>query len=278
MLVGAKMDYSQSKTYGTKAYPVNAEHTTDLLQRIEPMLTPEKLVSRYLKGIDLSQYSPEDLKDKIMLAMNNVEAMTGLILTKTQFKERVAYDRDLYRSFIFTKTNKGPVLSVERLAVVSSDGTRIFDVPAHWVEMGKAFMRQISVIPLLTVFNASGLEQGKANNAGLIFLQAINAYHWVPSFWEITYTAGVCHKDGQMPIVINELIGMEAAIEILGALQTLVTVGSQSIGQDGISQSSGLKNGGNIYQTRIEELEVKKQALMKKIKAINHQKYFLSNI
>jgi hypothetical protein len=139
-------------------------------------------------------------------------------------------------------------------------------------------MRQISVIPLLTVFNASGLEQGKANNAGLIFLQAINAYHWVPSFWEITYTAGVCHKDGQMPIVINELIGMEAAIEILGALQTLVTVGSQSIGQDGISQSSGLKNGGNIYQTRIEELEVKKQALMKKIKAINHQKYFLSNI
>lgn len=278
MLVGANMDFSESKKYGTKAYPVNAEITSDLLQRIEPMLTPEKLVSRYLKGIDLSSYTSEDLKDKIMLAMNNVELMTGLILTKTQFKERIAYDRDLYRSFVFTKTNKGPILSVERLAVVSSDGTRIFDIPTEWLEMGKAFMRQISVIPLLTVFNASGLEKGKANNAGLIFLQAVNAYHWVPSFWEISYTAGVCHQDGQMPVAINELIGMEAAIEILGALQTLVTVGSQSISQDGISQSSGLKNGGNIYQSRIEELTMKKEQVLKKIKAINHQKYFLSNI
>jgi hypothetical protein len=112
----------------------------------------------------------------------------------------------------------------------------------------------------------------------MIFLQAINAYHWVPAFWEVSYTTGVCHTDGQMPIIMNELIGIEAAVSILGSLQALVTVGSQSIGQDGISQSSGLKDGGRIYAARMEELMMKKEQIIGKIKSLTHNKYYVSSI
>ena len=67
----SEQDYP--KGYGNKTYPVLANKISNLIKRVEPILTPEKLTSRYLKGIDLSQYNDDDLKDKINLAMSETE-------------------------------------------------------------------------------------------------------------------------------------------------------------------------------------------------------------
>ena len=82
-------DYDNSKEREQLAYPVEAKETSGLMTRVEPILTPELLKSRYLHGLDLSDYTEDELKQEIMLAMNEIEALTGLTLTKVQFNERI---------------------------------------------------------------------------------------------------------------------------------------------------------------------------------------------
>ena len=192
-----------SKSRPTNAYPVESVETTNLLGRIEPILTPKLLKGRYLKGIE-HDYKNEELKDEIKRAMNEVELLTNLYLTKTQFKERLPFDKALYRSFVYMKTNNGPILSVEEISIESSNGENIYNRPSTWVEAGYFHKRQVNLVPILSIFGAAGLQDGQASNAGLIFLQAVNNFIWLPSFFSITYTCGVCHKDGYLPQVVNE--------------------------------------------------------------------------
>ena len=271
------VDYTDSKTYGTKAYPVEANETTNLFGRCEPIITPEQLISRHLKGIDISDFSNDELKDNIELAINDVELMTNLNIYKVQHKERLPYDRALYKNFVYTKTNHKPILSIESMAVVSSNGENIFELPSTWIESGFLHRGQVNMIPLLSIFGATNLSENQASNAGLIFLRAISNFSWLPGFFEIVYTSGISHEDGQVPKVINTIIGIQAAIEILSIKQTQNKYSSTSIQQDGISQSAA-SNSTQIYQPRIELLEEKRKRLLEKVKAKFMSKYFLSNI
>lgn len=284
-------DYTTTKQFGktvvdgelrnennpTNAYPVESIFTSGTLKRIEPIVTPELLKSRYLKGIDIGKYSNEEIKDHINLAINEVELMTGLNLDKIQFKERKPFDRDHYREFVYFKLSNGPILSLEHISIESSNGENIYNLPPDWVEMGYAHKRQINLIPILSIFGASGLQDGQASNAGLIFIQAINNFQWLPAFFSITYTTGVCHKEGSLPVVLNDILGMSAAIELLSAAQTNFKYNSTSISQDGISQSAS-GQGTQTYKDRIEFLTAKMDRQLKKIKAEFSVKYFLSNI
>ena len=273
--------YSQDqypKDYGNKAYPVLANKTSNLLTRIEPILTPQKLVSRYLKGIDLSDYSDDDLKDKIDLAINEAELLLDTTLTPVRRKEKHPFDANLYKKFIHIMTNFGPVLQINKLSIQSSNNINIFEIPADWIEAARFFQKQINVIPL-TVVGATGISSGQPTGAaGLAFIAAMNGgIDWVPSYWEVEYTTGVCNKEGHAPLVVNELVGAIAAIEILGNLGALNKNTSISISHDGISQSSSTP-GPAVYQTRIGELTAKKQELTKKIRRVIYNTYFVSNI
>ena len=75
-------DYTKSKAFGNKVYPVNAFATSDLMQRCEPLITPELLISRYLKAQEKdikAKYSDEELKDQINLAANNSKRCLNLV-------------------------------------------------------------------------------------------------------------------------------------------------------------------------------------------------------
>lgn len=266
------------KKYGTAAYPVLALETSGLIKRVEPILSPKKLVSRYLKGIDLSDYDDDDLKDKIDLAMNEVELLIGTTITPTVRKEKHPFDINLYRNFIHIMSNFGPILQINRFSIQSSNDKNIFEIPADWIEAARFFQRQINVIPL-TVVGATGISQGQPTGAaGLAFIAAMNGgISWVPSYWEIEYVTGVCNKEGHVPMVVNELIGAIAAIEILGNLGALNINTSVSISHDGLSQSSS-NPGPAVYQTRIGELTAKKDDLVAKLKKIYYNKHFLTNI
>lgn len=266
------------KSYENKAYPVLANKTSNLLTRVEPILTPKKLVSRYLKGLDLSDYDDEDLKDKIHLAMNKAEILLDTTLTPVKRKEKHPFDRNLYERFIHIMTNFGPILQIDKMSIQSSNNIEVFRIPADWIEAARFFQKQINVIPL-TVVGATGVANGQATGAaGLAFLTAMQGgLSWVPSYWEVEYITGVCNKEGHVPVVINELIGVIAAIEILGNLGPLNVNTSISVSHDGISQSSS-NPGPAVYQTRIGELIGEKDELVKNIRKVLYNKYFVSNI
>jgi hypothetical protein len=265
------------KTYPTKKYPVDASKTSNLLGRVEALLTPELLISRHLKGIpEVAKYSNDELKDQIELAMNDVELLTGLALTPVVIMERHPYDYNLYKSFIHFKVNHRPILSVESVKIVSTDNKPLYTMPNEWVEMGLAHKGQINILPLLQTFGASNVTSSGTPSGALIFLQAMNSNAWLPAFWTVEYTYGLC-DEGKLPIVINQIVGMTAAISILSSMQALNRNNSQSLSSDGISQSSS-GQGPQVYAKRIDELTAERERLMQKIKAIFHNKYYLSNI
>ncbi len=273
-------DYSKSKAFGNKVYPVNAFAISDLMQRCEPLITPELLISRYLKAQEKeikAKYSDEELKDQINLAANEFELMSGLRLNKVQDAERIPFDRDLYKSFVYMKTKHGPILSVEEIQIQSSNGESIYTLPPDWIEVGLAHQRQLNLVPILSIFGAAGLQDGRASNAGLIFLQAVNNFQWLPAFFTVKYTHGLSNTEGELPIPVNQVIGMIAAIEILSDLQSANKYTSTSVSQDSVSQAAA-SAGPKIYVQRIEDLEKKRDKTMAKLKAVFSNKYFLSNI
>ncbi|HLD91693.1 MAG TPA: hypothetical protein VI911_11900 [Patescibacteria group bacterium] len=270
-------DYTISKEITNNVYPVISSATSDLLGRCEPLITPDKLKLLYLKGIDLSDYSSDDLKILIEYAVNTFESESKLFVNKVQMKERIPYDRALYAKFLYMKTQHGPIISVEDLSVVSSNGENIFRLPASWVDMGQSHRRQLNLLPILALLGANSLVDGSQNNAGLVFLQAINGFSWLPAFWTVTYTVGLSHIEGQVPKIVNEIIGMIAAIDILSAKQAQIKYNSTSISQDSLAQSSS-GPGNQTYQPRIQMLEEKKAKMMGQVKAKFFQKYYLSNV
>lgn len=270
-------DYTNSKSREQKAFKPDALETSNLLKTVEPLLTPELLVSRYLKKVDLKDYNSDELKDYINRAVNESELLLKMNIFPVQYKERLPFDRALYKSFVFTKVNHGPVTSVDKWTIESSNGETIFSIPNSWVEMGNAHKRIINIVPILSVFGTSGLSDGQPSNAGLIFLNAVSNSNWIPAFFSITYTAGLCGDEGKIPMIVNEIVGMTATINLLSDLQTQYLYNSQSIGQDGISQSSS-GPGNQVFLPRIQFLTEKRDNLIERIKGIFYNKIFMSNI
>lgn len=268
------------KQYGTAIYPVHAAATSGLLQRAEPILTPEQLVSRFLKGIPLTfpngdSFSPADLKDRIYLATNQSELLLGRTIFTEVFKEKLPFDYSLYKAYINLTSTNGPIQALEYLAIVSADGNNIFEIPPTWIETSNFSKNIINVIPLLAAYGINQVS-GAVGNAGIAFLTVMDGLNWVPAYWEIGYTAGLSNTEGQLPAQVNELIGCVAAIAILSEIAPNFIYTSQSQSQDGISQSSsGL--GPRIYQLRIEDLTIKRDEIVKKLKAIFASRYFVSN-
>lgn len=269
------------KQYGTAVYPVHAAATSGLLKRAEPILTPEQLVSRFLKGIPLTfmngdQFTTQELTDRIMLATNQAEALIQRPIVAEVFKQKVPFDYSLYRSYIHIRSEHGPITTLEYLAIISADGNNIFQIPPTWIEAANFSKNLINVIPLLAAYGVNTVS-GAVGNAGIAFLTVIDGLNWVPAYWEIGYTAGLSNTEGQVPVIVNELIGCIAAIDILSEIAPNFIYNSQALSQDGISQSSS-GPGPKIYQLRVEELTKKRDELVKKIRGIFSSKYFIDNI
>src|SRR5690349_12969237 len=117
-------DLSNSKAYGTAMYPVHALQTSGLMRRCEPLLTPEQLRSRFLKGIPLffangDTFSDDDLKDRIYLASNQVELDLKTTIVREQRQEKLPFKYEDYKAYIHLTAEQGPVVSIEELAIVS---------------------------------------------------------------------------------------------------------------------------------------------------------------
>jgi hypothetical protein len=281
--------FTQSKNYGTATYPILASDTSGLMKRCEAVLTPEKLKSRYLKGIPLKfpngdEYSPDDLKDQINLAMNDVELLLGVTITRESFKEKKEFDWQLYKSFLHLKTIHRPILSLESLRIVSSDNQNIFEIPIQWIDASLFYRGEIHIIPLLAAFGATStvgspitVTNQAAGIAFLATLQAGGSVSNVPSYWEIQFTSGLSNTEGQVPVPVNQLIGCVAAINVLSPLAATNIHNSVSLQQDGVSQSTS-GPGVQIYAQRIKELTEQRDEIVRKMKHLFSTKYHIGNV
>lgn len=274
------------RQYGTAMYPVHDSQSSNLLKRSEPMLTPAMLKSRYLKGVPLTfpngdTFTDQDFQDQINLAMNEAELLIGVTITPEERKEKHPFDRSLYQAYIHIKAEHGPIMTLSQLAIVSASDQDIFEIPADWIETANFTKRLINVIPLLSAYGvnttSSAGSPGNVVAGGTAFLMVLSGLSWVPAYWQITYVTGLSKKPGQLPVPVNDLIGAIAAINILSLVASSNIFNSQSLSQDGISQSSS-GPGPNVYKPRIEDLLSKRDELVKKLKAIFSSKFFTSNI
>ena len=277
-------NFSGSRTFQTSAYPIHCSSSSSLLRRVEPFLTPELFRSRYLKGIPdlpfIPRFTDDELKDRINMAMNETEAQIGVTVTREEFRDKLPMDWSLYKSFIHLKPRHSPILSVESLAIVASNDEVIFVVPSMWIETSNASIGQINVVPLLAAFGSSSVTGSPITvtnqGAGIAFLAmwANGNTTMVPSYWELVYSSGLSNKEGQVPTVVNQLIGTNAAINIISQIAQFFLYTSQTLSQDGISQSSSTL-GPRMFQLRIEELTKNRDELIAKIKGIFSKKYVI---
>ena len=270
------------KRITTKTYPSRASNVSDLVQRVEPLLTVEKLKSRYLRGVNLTLpngdvITDDDLQDKIMLATNETEILVGVPVEPIEYSEKIMFDLSLYKKFIHIKTNYKPIIEVKRFAIESADRQILFDIPLEWVEISNGAHGQLNVVPYLTNYGGKTVS-ALVSNAGVAFLATLgDGVRWVPGYWRIEYIAGMCNKSGQVPVVANELIGTLAAMHLLSMLAPADNISSTSLGQDGISQSTG-RAGIDRYRIRMEELEKKKEELVAKLRKVYYKKYYIGEI
>ncbi|GAC1697142.1 MAG: hypothetical protein NVS9B9_19690 [Ktedonobacteraceae bacterium] len=255
--------------------------------RVEPLLTPDKLRMGFLFGIPLQSQikdpisgkrpvmTDELLKDIIIRAVSLVEAETHIDIMPVQRNEKYAYDRPSFESFGYFQLLHRPVSSIDSLNVTPSNNVDVYTVPLDWVETGNLQRGIINIIPLNIALTNTGI-QAPQSSGGSAFLSILAHRPWIPAFWRIVYTSG--YVDGMLPRIVNEIIGIVAAQEVLSMIAaTHAESTSHSLGIDGVSQSIS-SPGPQLYKTRYEELGIKKAMLLGKLKAMYGLKMRSSNV
>jgi hypothetical protein len=275
-------DYSNSRPSVGSIYPVGAQDAQQWL-RVEPLLTPANLKTNFLLGIPLVSYFPhpvtgkreelteEDLKSYISRAVSVVELETGLTLFPVQYKEKHPYDMNFWRSNAHVRVKQRPVTSVENFSFQAANGADLLVINNSWIELGQGHQGQINLIPILpsVATNAVPASMPAASGAGYLSL-FVGGPFWVPSVVNVVYTCG--YPDGRFPRVINEIVGITAAIDILSSLAATYRSGSYSMSVDGISQSQSTP-GPQLFDPRIKQLTEKRAFLIERIKEIYGLKF-----
>ena len=263
-----------------KQYPENAAFSA--WGRLEPLLTPEQVKTRFLMGVPMVlrikdpetnknfRITDEMLKDYIELAVSEAEEETGSIIMPTQFTEKLPFQKQDFEAFGYFQLPRRPIASIEALNVTLADGSDIFDFPTEWIETSNLIHGQLNIIPLAFqgIEAGTGIIGGGINAGGgtAVFFNSLWNRPWVAALFGVTYTAG--WKDGMLPKPVNQLIGAIVAMRVLSQIAAAYALyTSTSLGLDGMSQSVSTP-GPQRFQIRRQELAEERKLLVKKIKKI----------
>lgn len=279
-------DYSNSKFGVGAAFPENA--VEDSYQHLEPLITAAQLKARHLIGIPLVSaakdpltgkpevVTPEMVTEIIRGAVAQAEQDLQIDIFPVRRKEKHPFDQNLYTSFMYFQLNHKPCTSVDKLSVTPSSNNDIYVVPPDWIETAYANKGQINVVPLSVAYVQGTYISPDNTQGGAAFLVIMGMKGWIPAFWQVEYTSGF--KDGMIPRVINDYIGLLAAADILSQLATTYArVQSFSQGIDGMSQSMSTP-GPQIFKVRMDEIEKKLAAIRGKIKSMYGHKIFAGTL
>jgi hypothetical protein len=257
------------------------------IERYEPLLTVDTLKRQFLFGIPLVSMLPNpvtkkrdemtdpDLKEYLRRAVLQAETELNIFITPVEITRRLPFDRAEYRQLGYFKLPEAPVLKITSLKVTTADSTPVYTVPLEWVDPGQLKIGQVNIIPLMPAFIGQGGTLPSFDAGGAAWLSILGQSGWVPSYWQMKYIAGM--DEGAIPVMVNELIGIIAAINILQALAATNRVASYGLSLDAASQN--VSTGGvNLYDPVIEKLELRKKTVMGRLKARWNRKFFVSNI
>lgn len=274
-------DFTNSKKALGSALPENAVDTAR--QQVEPLITVDQLKSRFLWGVPLvsatkdpmtgrSQVMTDDmLADLIESAVSQAELELKIDIFPVQREEKQPFDINLYNSFGYFQLAHRPCSSIDKLSVTPSNELDVYVVPNDWVEGSYLNRGQVNIIPLTVAF-VQGTYIPQQSSGGAAYLQILGNKAWIPAWWKIKYTSGF--PDGMVPRIVNDYIGVQAAMEVLSMLAlTYARTNSHSLGIDGLSQSVSTP-GPQIFKVRLDELEERRKRIEKKIKAIFGYKIF----
>ena len=269
-------------------YPVDAVKTASL-QRLEPLITPNILISRFLFGIPLvsrikdpitgvrARMTGELLADYITGAVSEAEELSSTVIFPVQFNEKKEFDRCEYLSFGYMTTAHRPVYAIDAMRVTPANNVDVFEVPLQWVETANLTKGLINLIPIGIALNGTAYGGGVVTGVGAgaaAFLAILGNQSWIPAFWRIVYTAG--YPNAMVPRYINDLVGSIAAIHVLSELSATFFWGSSSLGIDGLSQSVSLVP--QVFMARMQMLEEQKKKLIKQVKKNCGLLFFVGNI
>lgn len=213
--------------------------------RAEPILTPEQLKQRYLFGIKLQDEKGNDMPREVIqhhisAAISYLEHKMDIIIAPTQFVEDYDYRQVDYTNFNFLQLKHRPLASMEALKAQFPNNVELVTYPKEWFVLEKE-AAQIQLSP--QTGSMSGLIVTSAGTYVPLLFGTRD--HW-PHLFRVEYTAGFCAD--QVPIIINEMIGMQAAIrifEIMGDILHGAGISSESVGLDAASISKQLTASAN---------------------------------
>lgn len=275
-------DYSNSKSGPGGVFLDDAIESE--WNRIEPLITPTQLQNRHLFGIPLVSamkdpitnramvMTPEMLKDVIDRAVSMLEIDTGVDIFPTRVQEKHPFDRHEFESWGYLRVKRRPVATIDKLTITPASGVDVFEVPQSWIETAYLPTGQINLVPILVNQGATGASA----TGNILFLQLLQARPWMPALWLVEYTSGF--PNGQIPRIVNELIGVYAAIEVLSLLgSTYAKSTGHSLGIDSMSQSVSTP-GPQLFETRIAMLKEKRTGLIGKMRSLFGTKLFSSTV
>jgi hypothetical protein len=263
-------DFTNSRYPVGSQFPTGATDAQET-KRVESILTAAQLKDRFLFGIPLVSFFPhpvtgvrqemsdENVQERIIIAVNQAELDLGIVISPVSFSERHPYDYNFWRKHAYIKVKKRPVFSVESYMFKAANGAELLRIDQNWIDMGQAHLGQINLVPIFPALAAQGITATTPTpTASATWALFSGAYNWVPSMIEIAYTCGF--PGGQVPVSLNDYIGLVAAIDILSSLASTYKGQSYSLGIDGIQQSQSFA-GPNQFAPRLEELTRKREAL-----------------
>lgn len=278
-------------------WPEKAIDSAPGLQRVEPFLTPTVFKDRYLFGIPLvspitkEKLTPKHIKDFLQRAASNFELETKVSIFPVIHRHRLPFDPQTYSQFIFLEVPSTPIQQVLNLAICSASysgtteenqnkqyprGMEIYTIPNEWIEMGNATRGIINVNPINPAFSAIGTNAGVAAS-GATILQFIGQQGWVPAYWNIEVMCGLGNKDGSVPAIVNEAVGLKATAMLLDVLIPQYRIVSQSLNMDGMGQSVSNQAYALLQQKRDKAYE-DYMRLVNKIKTMTSNKIFSGNV
>ena len=279
-------DYTNSKSGVGKVFPDNEIEAT--FEFHEPLIGVEKMKELHLFGlplvssiVDPTTGKPDILTETkiqhhIIEAVSLAELESGLDIFPHQYQEKLAFDKAEYDSFGYMMLRHRPVSSIEDLSVVMSDQTEIYTIPLAWVDIGQLHVGQLNLIPLTIAMKSGTMVPLTTSAGGATFLSIFGNKNFIPSFFSATYTTG--YPGTKIPKVVNQYIGVVAAMEILSLLATTYSRStSQSLSFDGISQSTS-SPGPELFLQRLKELGQKRQWLVRKLQRFYGLGILLGNV
>jgi hypothetical protein len=238
---------------------------------MEALITPKQLKERYLFGIDLTdengnEIPEESLQHNVNAAISYLEHKLDIIIAHTRIIEKYDYRQQDYTNYNFLQLKKRPLSELHSLKAKFPTNRNLVEYPEEWFVLEKE-SAQIQLVPVEGSFSGLIVTQG-GSYVPLIY--STSAY-W-PHLFEVEYTAGFCHD--KVPVIINEMVGMQAAIrtfEVLGDIVLGPGTAAENVMIDGanVSKQTTASAMFSAFSARIESY---KKQMNEYISAV--QKYY----